>query len=142
MGRTILGAVIGIVVAMLTITLVEWAGHQVYAPPPGLNPMVADDMARILALQPFGALLFVVAAWALGAFEGGMVAALVARENRPRIAAVVPALVVMAGVVGMMVMMPSHPRWMAVAGLLLPIPAALAGCSVAMAMRKRRRVAG
>ena len=142
MGRTILGAVIGIVAAMLTITLVEWAGHQVYPPPPGLNPMVTEDMARIIAMQPFGALLVVVVAWVIGAFDGGLVAALVARNNRPRIAAVVPALVVMAGVGGMIVMMPSHPTWMAIAGLLLPIPAGRAGAALAASMRQRRGAAG
>ncbi len=34
-------------------------------------------------------------------------------------------------VVGMIVKMPGHPQWMAVVGLLLPIPAALAGAWLA-----------
>ena len=88
-------------------------------------------MAQIIAMQPFAALLFVVAAWTIGAFDGGFVAAWIARGNRPRIAALVPALMVMAGVVGMIVKMPGHPQWMAVVGLLLPIPAALAGAWLA-----------
>ncbi len=142
MGRTILGALVGIVVAMLTITLVEWGGHQAYPPPPGLNPMVAEDMSRIVAMQPFGALLVVVMAWVVGAFDGGLVAALIARDNRPRMAAVVPALVVMAGVIGMIVMMPSHPTWMATLGLLLPIPAGLAAAALVAAMRRRRSAVG
>lgn len=142
MGRTIVGVVAGIIVAMLTITLVEWAGHQAYPPPPGLDPMIAADMARIIAMQPFGALLVVVVAWVVGAFDGGLVAALIARDNRPRIAAVVPALVVMAGVIGMIMMMPSHPAWMAVAGLLLPLPAGLAGAALAASMRRREGAPG
>jgi len=142
MGRTILAAVAGIVIAMLTITLVEWAGHQVYPPPPGLNPMVTEDMARIIGMQPLGALLFVVVAWVVGAFDGGLVAALISRGKRPWIAALAPALMVMAGVVAMMVMMPSHPTWMAVAGLLLPIPASLAGAFLAAATQQRRAPGG
>ena len=67
----------------------------------------------------------------IGAFDGGFVAALIARNGHPRAAAVVPALMVMAGVVGMIVKMPGHPQWMAVVGLLLPIPAALAGAWLA-----------
>ncbi|HNV79560.1 MAG TPA: hypothetical protein PKH66_08920, partial [Thermomonas sp.] len=70
-------------------------------------------------------------AWVIGAFDGGFVAALIARNGHPRAAAVVPALMVMAGVVGMIVKMPGHPLWMAVVGLLLPIPAALAGAWLA-----------
>ena len=101
MGRTILGAVAGLLVAFFTIMVVEFAGHQVYPPPPGLDPMVPADMAMIMQSMPLGAMLLVVVAWLTGAFDGGFVAALVARGNRPRVAAVVPALLVMAGVVGM-----------------------------------------
>ena len=138
MGRTILGAVVGLVVAFLTIMLVELASHHVYPPPPGIDPGNTADMAKLIGMLPLGALLFVVAAWVIGAFDGGLVAALIARGNRPRIAAIVPALMVMAGVVGMIVAMPAHPTWMAVAGLLLPIPAALLGAKLA-GMRPQTR---
>ncbi|MBP9696040.1 MAG: hypothetical protein KBD58_02365 [Thermomonas sp.] len=131
MGRTILGAMAGLLVAFFTIMVVEFAGHQVYPPPPGLDPMVPADMAMIMQSMPLGAMLLVVVAWLTGAFDGGFVAALVARGNRPRVAAVVPALLVMAGVVGMVVQLPGHPLWMSIAGLLLPIPVALAGAGLA-----------
>ena len=81
MGRTILGAVAGLVTAVLTIMLVELLGQAVYPPPPGLDPKVTADMAQIIAMQPFAALLFVVAAWTIGAFDGGFVAALIARKG-------------------------------------------------------------
>ena len=136
MGRTLLGAVIGLVTAVITIMLIEFAGHQVYPPPPGLNPMVTEDMAKIMQMLPLGAMLFVVAAWLIGAFDGGFIAALIARKGHPRAAAVVPALMVMAGVIGMIIKMPGHPVWMAIVGLLLPIPAALAGAWLATKLRK------
>ena len=136
MGRTLLGAVIGLVTAAITIMLIEFAGHQVYPPPPGLNPMVTEDMAKIMQMLPLGAMLFVVAAWLIGAFDGGFIAALIARKGHPRAAAVVPALMVMAGVVGMIIQMPGHPTWMAIVGLLLPIQAALAGAWLATKLRK------
>ena len=139
MGRTILGAVAGLVVAVVTIMLVEFAGHQVYPPPEGLNPMVTEDMAIIMQLLPFGAMLFVVAAWVIGAFEGGFVAALIARKGHPRAAAIVPALMVMAGVVAMIIQMPAHPKWMSVAGMLLPIPAALLGAALAARLKPSTR---
>jgi hypothetical protein len=135
MGRTILGAVVGLVLAVVTIMLVELAGHRVYPPPAGLDPMVTADMARIMATLPVGAMLIVVAAWLLGAFDGGLVAALIARKGHPRAAAVVPALMVMVGVVGMVLEMPAHPAWMAVVGLLLPIPVALAGAALAARLK-------
>ena len=138
MGRTILGALAGLVVAFLTIMLVELASHHVYPPPPGIDPGNTADMARLIGMLPSGALLMIVLAWVIGAFDGGLVAALIARGNRPRIAAIVPALMVMAGVVGMIVVMPAHPSWMAIAGLLLPIPAALLGAKLA-GMRHQTR---
>ena len=139
MGRTILGAVAGLVVAFFTIMLVEFASHAAYPPPPGLDPMVTADMAQIMATLPQGAMLLVVGAWLMGAFDGGFVAALIARGQRPRVAAIVPALMVMAGVVGMIVQMPAHPKWMSIAGLLLPIPAALAGAALAALLKPMRR---
>lgn len=139
MGRTILGAVAGLAVAFFTIMLVEFASHAAYPPPPGLDPMVTADMAQIMATLPPGAMLLVVAAWVMGAFDGGFVAALIARGQRPRVAAIVPALMVMAGVVGMIVQMPAHPKWMSIAGLLLPIPAALAGAALATMLKPARR---
>lgn len=135
MGRTILGAVVGLVVAFFTIMLIELASHHVYPPPPGIDPGNTADMARLIGILPFGALLMVVLAWVIGAFDGGFVAAWIARGNRPRVAAIVPALMVMAGVVGMIVAMPAHPAWMSVAGLLLPIPAALFGAALAARSR-------
>ena len=138
MGRTILGALVGLVVAFLTIMLVEFASHHVYPPPPGIDPNNTADMARLIGMLPFGALLMVVLAWLIGAFDGGFVAALIARGNRPRVAALVPALMVMAGVVAMIVAIPAHPKWMAIAGLLLPIPAALLGAKLAGARRQSR----
>lgn len=136
MGRTLLGAVVGLVSAVVTIMLIEFAGHQVYPPPPGLDPMVTEDMAKIMQVLPVGAMLFIAAAWVVGAFEGGLVAAIVAGRSRPRVAAVVPALMVMAGVVAMTIAVPAHPMWMVVAGLLLPIPAALAGAVLAGRLRR------
>lgn len=139
MGRTILGAVAGLVVAVVTIMLVEFASHHVYPPPPGIDPNDAADMARLIGMLPFGALLMVVLAWVIGAFDGGFVAALIARGNRPRLAALVPALMVMAGVVAMIYAIPAHPRWMSIAGLLLPIPAAIAGALLASKLKPALR---
>jgi hypothetical protein len=139
MGRTILGAVAGLATAFVTIMLVEFASHAVYPPPPGIDPANTADMARLIGTLPMGALLMIVVAWVVGAFDGGFVAALLAGSARPRMAALAPGLMVTAGVVGMILAMPAHPAWMAVAGLLLPVPAALAGGALATAVRARRR---
>jgi MFS family permease len=130
MGRAILGVLAGLATMFVAIMLIEFLGHQVYPPPPGLNPMVTEDLAAIMASQPVAAKLFVVVAWVVGAFAGGWVAARVS-PRWPRALAVCIALVVMAGVAGMIFQLPDHPRWMAILGLLLPIPAALLGARIA-----------
>ena len=139
MGRTLLAALAGLATAFATIMLVEFAGHALYPPPPGIDPANTADMARLIGILPMGALLMIVVAWVVGAFDGGFVAALLAGSARPRLAALAPGVMVTAGVIGMSVAMPAHPAWMAVAGLLLPVPAALAGGALASALRGRAR---
>lgn len=123
--RTILGVIAGVVVMFGVIMGTEYLGHQVYPPPPGLDPMnPAHEQAfmQFIATMPVGAKAILVAAWTLGAFAGGFIAAKIAQH--PRVAAVIVALVVMSGVVMMMIRI-SHPSWVGALGLLLPIPAAL-----------------
>ena len=139
MGRTLLAALAGLATAFITIWLVEFAGHALYPPPPGIDPANTADMGRLIGILPMGALLMIVVAWVVGAFDGGFVAALLAGSARPRLAALAPGVMVTAGVIGMSVAMPAHPAWMAVAGLLLPVPAALAGGALASALRGRTR---
>ena len=130
MGRAILGVLAGLVAMFVVIMCIEYVGHMVYPPPPGLNPMVTEDLSAIMASQPAAAKAFVVVAWVVGAFVGGWVAARISRTY-PRAAAMIVALMVVAGVVGMILQLPGHPRWMAALGLLLPIPAALLGAKLA-----------
>ncbi len=127
--RSLLGVIAGVVVMWLVVAGIEFASHLVYPPPAGLDPMQPADLEKILAASPAAALAMVVAAWTLGAFAGGWVAARIA--HHPRIAAVLVALGVMAGVAGMIAMMPHHPAWMSALGLLLPIPAALVAARLA-----------
>ena len=128
-GWCVLGVLAGLVVMFLLIAGIEMLGHRLYPPPPGIDPRNTADMAHVLAVAPMGALASIVVAWVVGAFGGGAVAARVSRYW-PRTAAVIVACVVVAGVVMMILTMP-HPRWMALLGVLLPVPTALAGAWLA-----------
>lgn len=125
MVRTILGVLAGAVVMVLVIMGIEALGHMVYPLPAGLeplNPAHEAAFAQFVATMPVGGKAMLALAWTLGAFAGGFVAAKIARH--PRAAAVLIALLVISGVVAMILRVP-HPSWLAAAGLLLPIPAAL-----------------
>ena len=124
MGRTLLAVLAGAVVMWLTVFALEFAGHALFPPPPGLNPQDQADLAAIIAQAPAGAMAMLVVAWVAGAFTGGYTAARISQRHK-RVAAVVVAVLVMLGVCGMVVLVPEHPVWVSALGLLLPIPAAL-----------------
>lgn len=123
MGRTILGMLVGLLTMWLTVAALEFLGHAMFPPPAGLDPQNPEHLQMIFAAAPVGAFVMLVVAWAGGSFVGGWVAARIARHARA--AAVAVALFVMAGVAGMIVIVPEHPTWVAALGLLLPIPVAL-----------------
>lgn len=130
MGRTILAVVAGAVVMWLTIFVLEFVGHMLFPPPPGLNPQSQADLAAIMAQAPVGSMAMLVVAWVAGAFTGGYTAARISHTHK-RGAAIAVALLVMAGVVGMIWLIPDHPIWVSALGLLLPIPMALVASRLA-----------
>lgn len=127
--RTILGIVLGVIAMMIAVSGIESLGHLLYPPPPGLDPQNAEDLDSIIAAAPVGAMAMLVFAWCAGAFIGGWIAARIARH--PRVAALLVALLVMAGVIGMIFIAPAHPKWVAALGLLLPVPLGLLAARLA-----------
>lgn len=124
MGRTLLAVLAGAVVMWLTIFVLEFAGHALFPPPPGLDPKNPADLAALIAQAPTGAMVMLILAWVAGAFTGGYTAARISHRHK-RIAAVIVAVLVMLGVGGMIWLVPDHPVWLSALGLLLPIPMAL-----------------
>ena len=132
--RTILGILLGFAAMWLVTAGIEFLSHAIYPPPAGLDPGVPEHLQIIIETAPTGALLLLVCAWSAGAFAGGWTAARIARH--PRVAATVVAMIVMAGVVGMIVIVPQHPRWVSIMGLLLPVPIALIAAQLAQYREK------
>lgn len=132
MGRTLLAVIAGLVVMWLTIFALEFAGQAMFPPPAGLDPKNHADLAAIVAQAPTGALVMLVVAWVAGAFTGGFTAAKISQKHK-RGAAVAVALFVMAGVCGMIFLVPDHPVWLSALGLILPIPVALLAARFATA---------
>lgn len=133
MGRTLLGILLGAIVMWLTIFCLEFLGHALFPPPAGLDPQNPEHLKRIVAEAPVGAMAMLVLAWTAGAFTGAFTGAWTAARlaRHPRAAAVLIALVVMSGVIGMMIIVPEHPKWVSALGLLLPVPVALVAARVA-----------
>ncbi len=130
--RTLLAIVLGVIAMMVTVYGVEAIGHQLYPPPPGLDPNDLDQLDSIVAAAPVGAMVMLVIGWCVGTLVGSGLAAHIARH--PRVAATVVALLVVIGVAGTVFLMPSHPTWVAALGLLLPVPL---GLGMARVVRRR-----
>ena len=121
MGRIVLGLLAGLVVAGLTIFVIEALGHAVYPPPPGIDPRNPESLRSIIATLPAGAFAFVLLAWLLGSVAGAWTAVRMVgrRWLWPGLAV---GAIVLAGVVYNMMALP-HPTWMLPVAL-LGVPAA------------------
>ena len=115
MGRNIAAGVVGIIVAFVLVVVVEKIGHTVYPIPEGLDFADPEAMLDYFATVPLGAMLFVAAAWLIGA-AGGTCAACAIGTARPWIFALVVGGLVFIAASFNLFMIP-HPIWFSVLGL-------------------------
>jgi hypothetical protein len=80
MGRLILGIMVGVVVAFVTVFAIDLAGHQIYPLPSDLDMDDSEAVGAFIQAKPAGAHAFVLIAWFLGAADGGLVASLTSRR--------------------------------------------------------------
>ena len=113
MMRKLLAAVVGVIVAMLTIQLVERLGHLVYPPPADIEFDDVEAVREFMASLPLGSILFVGAAWAAGTFLGTLAGALIS-GSKPLPYVIVVGGMVLAGAATMLLIIP-HPWWFTIA---------------------------
>jgi hypothetical protein len=118
--RSILGGIVGLVAATITIFVVEMTGHRIWPLPAGLDIHETPDF---LSRMPVMALAWIVLGFAAGAFVGGLVAAAISRGRKASM--VVGALLLVATI--LMFFEIPHPGWMIAAGLIVPLPSAWLG---------------
>lgn len=135
--RYIAALVAGIVVAGVTVFVVEALGHAAYPPPASLDIRDATQMEAHLRSLPAAAFAFVMAAWALGAMLGGIVAALVAPARKVLMACIIGGFI-LAGAVTNLVMIP-HPPWFALGAPLVVLGATGIAAHVGSRLTRRRR---
>ncbi|MBP6597385.1 MAG: hypothetical protein KA187_02375 [Arenimonas sp.] len=123
MVRSILAVLAGILVMGVAVAGVQWLGHALYPPPPGIDPRDHDAMVALISTMPVMALAMVLVAYAFGSFLGAYTASLISVRHKRGVAVIV-ALVMLALVVMNFVLIP-HPSWMVVVGVLIPAPFAL-----------------
>jgi len=123
--RSVAAVLGGIVLSGLVVLVVESIGHTIYPPPPDIDLEDPIAMATFMAQLPVGALVFVLLAWVAGPVAGGYLAARIAPYGPVLHALVVGALATAADATNILSF--PHPTWLAVLGLLLPVPAAYLG---------------
>lgn len=121
--RMILGAVVGITVAFVTVFVLQKIGHSVYPPPANMDPSNTEEFMTYVASMPLGALLFVLASYLIGAFDGVFIACLVARMKYHVFGVIVGGLMLVATIANLILI--PHPLWFSIAAV-----AGIAGSAV------------
>lgn len=123
--KSVLAILAGILAAMMVISGFEGVSHQVFLPPPNIDPMTPEGARYIAENAPFKALVLIPAGWIMGALTGSYVATLINRSAAKRHMLVFGILIIAASVF-MLVSIPS-PWWMWVLAIGGVFPAAWFG---------------
>ncbi|HMN95114.1 MAG TPA: hypothetical protein PKC43_01995 [Phycisphaerales bacterium] len=113
--RSVLAFVVGVVVAGITIAMVELIGQRVYPPPPDLDWTDLDALRAHIAALPLGALLVVPLAWGIGTLLGGRAANAVARGGGVALPTSVGVVILAAA--ALTVARIPHPAWLPALGV-------------------------
>ena len=119
--RKILAVIAGVVVAILTIFMIERLGHAVYPPPTGIDFSDPEAMSAYTDNASAMELLFPALAWVVATFLGGSLATAIAR-GAPMVNAAIIGGLILFGTVMNLVMIP-HPLWFSIVAIVAIIAA-------------------
>ena len=127
--RSILGIVLGIVLAMVVIFAIQGVGMLVYTPPAGMDWQDRQAMAAHIANMSPGQFAFLLASYALGTLAGAWLVATVARRRPVLHGLVLGGFFLLGNIVNLSSL--PHPLWFVVVTTLLFLPLAVAGARLA-----------
>ena len=107
--------VVGIVIAFLTVRLIDMLGHMVFPPPAGLDFSDPSAVKPYLATLPIGAFLFILASSVIAAFAGTLAACHIGTTSSLNCAIVVGGMVLAATVANFIAI--PHPLWLSIGTL-------------------------
>lgn len=116
MARNAFAIIAGIVLAVITVSLVRTAGHSLF--PAGVEAPSPDDRDAFAAYVeglPFGSIFAVAISWWAGTLAGGILAARTGTAKPVFLAAGIAAFI-FAGGVAQLVLIP-HPTWFVIVSL-------------------------
>jgi len=125
MGRNIGAGLVGVLIAMLSVWLVQKIGHAVYPPQADIDLNEFEAVKAYVATLPIGALLFVVASYFIGTTVGTCIACTIG-TMLPRIYALLIGCLMLVATT-MNVMMIPHPTWFILAAVVAIVAGAWLG---------------
>lgn len=123
--RGVLSLVVGVVASGMTVAVGEAMVSRWFPPPSGLDVSTPEGAAKAIAAAPAAALWLVILGYAIGAALGGYLATRIAHAGNLLPAIAVGAILTLSGVSNLVAF--SYPIWMALATMVVFLPAAIAG---------------
>ena len=132
--RDVLGAVVGVAIAVLTVMLFEWISHTAFPPPPDLDVKSSEALSAYIASAPIGAILLLLAGYIVATFDGTFIAIWIGRAKPFVFALVVGVLMLVATTTNLIMIL--HPLWFTISAVVGIVVAAWAAWLVAPALRR------
>ena len=115
MFRSVGAIAAGIVVAFVTVMLIDMLNHSLFPPPEGLDYSNPDAIRPYLATLPVGAFLLILASSVVAAFVGTLLACYIGKGNPLLYGGVVGGFI-LAATIANFILIP-HPHWLSAATL-------------------------
>ena len=122
MVRTTMAVLAGLFVALVCLLAMQFLAQWLYPVPAGAIVLDEADLVRLIESEPLARKVLTLASWMLASFLGAWVAARIGRTRHAGAALCVGALI-LAGVLLYVATTPP-PTWIAIVGILSPIPLA------------------
>lgn len=134
--RDVLGAIIGVAVAVLTVMLFEFISHTAFPVPPDLEMRDTAAMSEYISTVPVAAMLLVLAGYIVATFDGTFIAAWIGNA-KPFIFGLLISVLMLVATVSTLIMIP-HPMWFNIASVVGIIVAAWMATVAVPAIMKNR----
>ncbi len=124
----ILAVIAGCFAAVVTIGLGEMMLSKLYPLPQGVNFNDNEAARQAILGMPASSFILMLAAYALASFFGGLIASLISKNQKKRVAIAVGVTLTVFGAYNVWLI--PHPIWFTIINLLLFLPSALGGYRV------------
>lgn len=132
--RDVIGAIVGVAVAVLTVMLFDWISHTAFPLPPDLEVNDTTAMSEYIGTMPLAAMLLVLAGYIVATFDGTFIAAWIGRA-KPFIFALVVGVLMLVATISTLIMIP-HPMWFNIASVVGIVAAAWMATVAVPAIKK------